>query len=185
MPCYDVVVDANDASGATIVVGTEFGVFVTDNGGDDWSYSNLGMSTGHDVVTAPVFDLKQQFRESHAWSNVTNSGAIYAGTHGRGIFVSGIAADVEEEEPVAFQESWNVYPNPVVGGDLNLPTPGVQGNVEVEVYDLAGRRWMQEAFTMTGERQLTLDVNDLAPGHYVVRMVQGGQSRAAKFVVRR
>ena len=185
MPCYDVVVDANDASGATIVVGTEFGVFVTDNGGDDWSYSNLGMSTGHDVVTAPVFDLKQQFRESHAWSNVTNTGAIYAGTHGRGIFVSGIAADVEEEEPVAFQESWNVYPNPVVGGDLNLPTPGVQGNVEVEVYDLAGRRWMQEAFTMTGERQLTLDVNDLAPGHYVVRMVQGGQSRAAKFVVRR
>ena len=185
MPCYDVVVDANDASGATIVVGTEFGVFVTDNGGDDWSYSNLGMSTGHDVVTAPVFDLKQQFRESHAWSNVTNSGAIYAGTHGRGIFVSGIAADVEEEEPVAFQESWNVYPNPVVGGDLNLPTTGVQGNVEVEVYDLAGRRWMQEAFTMTGERQLTLDVNDLAPGHYVVRMVQGGQSRAAKFVVRR
>ena len=38
---------------------------------------------------------------------------------------------------------------------------------------------------MTGERQLTLDVNDLAPGHYVVRMVQGDQSRAAKFVVRR
>ena len=61
MPCYDVVVDVNDASGATIVVGTEFGVFVTDNGGDDWNYSNLGMSTGHDVVTAPVFDLKQQF----------------------------------------------------------------------------------------------------------------------------
>ena len=92
---------------------------------------------------------------------------------------------MEEEEPVVFQESWNVYPNPVAGGDLNLPTTGVQGNVEVEVYDLAGRRWMQEAFTMTGERQLTLDVNDLAPGHYVVRMVQGGQSRAAKFVVRR
>ena len=29
MPCYDVVIDAADASGETIVVGTEFGVFVT------------------------------------------------------------------------------------------------------------------------------------------------------------
>ena len=68
---------------------------------------------------------------------------------------------------------------------MNLPLTGIQGGVEVEIYDLSGRRWLQDTFNMMGERQVTLDVNDIAPGHYVVRMVQGGQSRAAKFVVRR
>ena len=44
MPCYDVVIDAADSTGKTIVVGTEFGVFVTDNGGTTWDISNNGMS---------------------------------------------------------------------------------------------------------------------------------------------
>ena len=82
------------------MVGTEFGIFVK-NGSSNWEISNIGMENGPDGVTAPVFDLKQQFRSSHPWSNITNGGAIYAGTHGRGIFVNGIASDVEEEELVA------------------------------------------------------------------------------------
>ena len=43
MPCYDVVVDARDVSGQTIVVGTEFGVFVTEDGGGTWNISNMGV----------------------------------------------------------------------------------------------------------------------------------------------
>ena len=80
MPCYDVVIDAEDLTGNTIVVGSEFGVFVTQDGGDSWTISNEGMSTEYDALAAPVFDLKQQFRASKQWSNITKSGAIYAGT---------------------------------------------------------------------------------------------------------
>lgn len=184
MPCYDVVIDANDPTGETIVVGTEFGIFVTNDGGDSWVISNEGMSTDAEAYTAPVFDLKQQFRSSHEWSNVSNQGAIYAGTHGRGIFVNGIATSVEEDEQPVFAESWNVFPNPVSNGTLNLPTMGWTGKATIEVYDLSGRRWMQQTNNAAGMDQLTLDVSTLPSGHYVVRMVTGQEARAAKVVVR-
>ena len=45
MPMYDAVIDFQDASGETIVVGTEYGAFVTDNGGIDWTISNLEISS--------------------------------------------------------------------------------------------------------------------------------------------
>ena len=41
---YDVVIDFQDETGATIIVGTEYGAFISDNGGDDWSIANLGMA---------------------------------------------------------------------------------------------------------------------------------------------
>ena len=185
MPCYDVVIDARDASGQTIVVGTEFGIFVTEDGGSSWNISNMGVESGPGGFTAPVFDLKQQFRDSHEWSNVTNGGAIYAGTHGRGMFVNGIASSVEEEVIVNEETaSWNVFPNPVVAGELNLPTAGWQGNAQVEIFDLIGRRWVSETVQLSGVERIRTDVQELPSGHYVVRMAQGGQSKAAKFVVR-
>ena len=107
------------------------------------------MENGPDGITAPVFDLKQQFRDSHPWSNITNGGAIYAGTHGRGIFVNGIA-DVDEEEIEIAQASWNVFPNPVTGGELSLPTMGWQGQARIEIFDLTGRRWVNDVTTLGG-----------------------------------
>jgi hypothetical protein len=186
MPCYDVVIDAADASGETIVVGTEFGVFVTENGGDTWEISNDGMSNDAGF-TAAVHDLKQQFRSSNAWSDVTNAGAIYAGTHGRGIFMTGsIVTSVEEAEETAVAgASWNIFPNPVATGELNLPTLGWQGNATVEVFDLTGRRWVNDQRQVGGVERVTANVSDLPAGYYVVRMSQGGKSQAARFMVQR
>ena len=143
------------------------------------------MENGPDALTAPVFDLKQQFRQSHPWSNVTNGGAIYAGTHGRGIFVNGIASDVDENELVEEVTTWNVFPNPVVGGELNLPTLGWQGQARVEIFDLTGRRWVNDFPNVSGIDRVRTDVQDLPSGYYVVRMSQGDKVQAAKFVVRR
>ena len=47
MPRYDVLVDALDASGQTIYVATEFGIFVTENGGDNWALANEGLASSH------------------------------------------------------------------------------------------------------------------------------------------
>ena len=185
MPCYDVVIDSRDASGQTVVVGTEFGIFVTEDGGASWNISNIGVESGPGGFTAPVFDLKQQFRDSHEWSNVTNAGAIYAGTHGRGMFVNGIASSVEEEVAVSEESaSWKVFPNPVVAGELNLPTAGWQGIAQVEIFDMTGRRWMSQTVQLGGVERIQTDVQELPSGYYVVRMAQGGHSKAAKFVVR-
>ena len=145
----------------------------------------MGVESGPGGFTAPVFDLKQQFRDVHEWSNVTNGGAIYAGTHGRGMFVTGIASSVEEEVVVNQESaSWNVFPNPVVSGELNLPTAGWQGSAQVEIFDMTGRRWVSETVQFGGVERIQTDVQALPSGYYVVRMAQGGQSKAAKFVVR-
>ena len=200
MPCYDVVIDAADSTGKTIVVGTEFGVFVTDNGGTTWDISNNGMSNDAGY-TAPVHDLKQQLRsyflvtgpddalvdpeDPNGWSNASNAGAIYAGTHGRGIFMTGsIVTNVEElEETAAVVTSWDVFPNPVATGELNLPTLGWHGNATVEIFDLTGRRWVNDLQQVGGVERVTADVSGLPSGYYVVRMSQGGQAKAARFMV--
>jgi len=58
MPIYDAVIDVTDETGSTILLGTEYGVWRTDNNGDDWTISNEGMMTQFDEFAAPVFDMK-------------------------------------------------------------------------------------------------------------------------------
>ena len=88
LPCYDVLIDVQDASGATIYVGTEFGLFVTENGGEDWFFNNDGMAGAPDQLFTPIFDLKQQVRQGANWPDVTNYGEIYLATHGRGVYTT-------------------------------------------------------------------------------------------------
>ena len=60
--------------------------------------------------------------------------------------VSGIVTNVEEQvDATEDATSWNVFPNPVVAGELNLPTAGWQGSAQVDVFDLTGRRWISKS----------------------------------------
>ncbi len=73
----------------------------------------------------------------------------------------------------------------MVGNELNLPTEGWQGQARVEIFDLAGRLWVNDIVNVGGVDQIRADVRDLSSGYYVVRMSQGDTMKAAKFVVRR
>jgi hypothetical protein len=185
MPCYDVVIDAMDATGQTILVGTEFGTYATDNGGDDWTYTteNTGAPNG---VGAPVFDLKQQWRGPSPWITPSNQGAIYAGTHGRGIFRSDLFLGVEEEEQVQPQavSSLLVFPNPSSQGQLNVRTQRVQGQVQVELFDLMGRVVFQEQVNGYAGTTLTLNVAHLPSGTYILRMANGNLHEVAQVQLR-
>ena len=86
---------------------------------------------------------------------------------------------------VAEEAAWNVFPNPVVGEELNLPTAGWQGQARVEIFDLTGRRWVNDVTNVGGVDRVSTDVRELPSGYYVVRMSQGDAVKAAKFVVRR
>ena len=70
VPALRPLIDRNDPTGKTILVGTDIGVFRTTNGGVAWSAFNLGT-----IPADPVFDIEQN-----------NLGVIFAGTHGRGAF---------------------------------------------------------------------------------------------------
>jgi hypothetical protein len=189
MPVYDAVIDVNATSGETIVVGTEFGAWITNDGGDTWAMSNNGMSTGDDVFACPIFDLKQQWRGNTRWSYPQNSGAIYAGTHGRGIFRADAFTFVNvDENPELGNDKPEllVYPNPVTSSitQVKLDLPATT-DVRFSIYSITGR-FVQEVPMRKyaeGSHVVTLNTADLANGNYVLAAEIGGELKTARFVV--
>lgn len=195
MPCYSVIIDVMDDSGNTIVVGTEFGVFATTDGGDNWELSN-GVATGlgsdgtpsvsiGSMGYVPVFDLRQQQVDGKRFMDTENWGSIYAGTHGRGIFRSdnflanGVAEEVAEVQPQVL-----VYPNPTLNEaylqfDLSTTTP-----VAFEIYNIQGKLiTSQKLGKMTaGRHRISLGAEVLANGNYIVNLDAGKASGIAKFI---
>jgi hypothetical protein len=199
MPVYDAIIDVNDASGETIVVGTEFGVFTTDNGGGtnggDWVQKNAPtdseQSTGIDGC--PVFDVKQQsvgaVDGSIKWRVPQNYGAIYAGSHGRGIFRSddGVTTTVQEKDPAAKDglDLMVVYPNPSTETlylDVTMDAPGL---VSGQIYSIHGEliKSIKQKALSNGKHTLTVDVRNFATGNYVIVLEAGDKSAVSKFVV--
>jgi hypothetical protein len=76
IPVTRILVDKSDASGNTVLAGTDIGVFRSTDAGSTWAAFNLGT-----IPAVPVFDLEQN-----------NNNEIFAGTHGRGAFQLGSAA---------------------------------------------------------------------------------------------
>jgi len=188
MPIYDVVIDFQDESGATIIIGTEYGTFITDNGGSDWTIANLGMAITSEELTTPVFDLKQQWRSETNWSYPSNTGAIYAGSHGRGIFRSDSFLGAEEVVSTINTDSETllIYPNPVIGSSVQINTLNFAGNTSIEVYDLQGRMVSSKILdNINSSESVLVDVSALSNGTYVVRVASDSKVLATKLIIRR
>lgn len=186
MPCYDVIIDAMDPSGQSIVVGTEYGIFATDNGGDDWMMANQNMASTADQISAPVFDVKQQWRGAAPWINPSNQGAIYAATHGRGIFRSDLFLGVDEPTEMASPEasSLMVYPNPVSGGTFSVQSETFKGDFQLQVFDITGRLNVDQAIRGYAGGPIVVDASGLENGQYIVRLTNGKFQKTAKLLVR-
>jgi hypothetical protein len=70
VPVLRLLVDSTDKSGATLLAGTDIGIFRTVDAGKNWSIFNLNT-----LPPVPVFDIQQN-----------RPGTIFAGTHGRGAY---------------------------------------------------------------------------------------------------
>jgi hypothetical protein len=123
-----------------------------------------------------------------AWSDYRLYADVYAGrVNGAGVvgdssYIVGVPSGTEVRFALDPLE-----PNPLVGGALrvrfSLPRAG---RAELGVFDVRGRRIALHSFeaTQPGPVSLALDGADtLAPGVYVLRLDQAGQSRARKFTV--
>jgi hypothetical protein len=186
MPCYDVVIDAMDPTGQSIVVGTEYGIFATENGGDEWVMANQNMASTSDQITAPVFDVKQQWRGASAWINPSNQGAIYAATHGRGIFRSDLFLGVDEPSDLTVEaaESLLVYPNPVSQGTFSVQSETFRGDFQLQVFDITGRLNVDRAIRGYAGGPMVVDASGLENGQYIVRLTNGTFQKTAKLLVR-
>ncbi len=194
MPVYASIISSTDENGnpdsgdgQTIFVGTEFGTWVTTDGGDNWEQCiNPSPGSTGAMGCVPVHDLRQQTIYSKRFMTPQNHGSIYAGTHGRGIFRTDAFLSVGVDEPLAEVSVSDllVFPNPAVSNAslrLNLSAATL---VEVRVFDLQGQlvHRMRPGMMMRGVHDLNLDAEGLAPGNYIVQVEAGSSSGTVKFV---
>lgn len=180
IPVYTAVYDQGDPD--NIIIGTEYGIFSSDNGGVTWS-----MDHG-DMGLVPVYDLRiQQF---HYSEGAVNPNMIYAGTHGRGIWSSSTILDTDrpwDEIAVAeqFDSQLSIYPNPMTDFGTVEFVLKAGGQVFLDIIDVNGRMVSTEQRTLSkGEHSIELDVAELPAGTYMIGFRSNEQVDAARFVKR-
>ena len=189
MPVYSSVIEMTDTDMG--IIGTEHGIFVTENIHDEsteWTQQDSLMGA------VPVFQLTQQ-RVSKTVDTVTlvngeevikiiypgtnNYGVIYAATFGRGLLrCNGFQKPVGIEDNVLNDEyetmSMVVYPNPV-GSNTTFDFEANSSNMaEISVFDLSGRKVMfLKRKVLKGNNEIGLNLSELKAGSYVIQMTIG------------
>lgn len=175
-----------------VLVGTEFGVFSTEDitaASPEWVDQNAnGMSH---VFTA---DMVQQQYENYQYNqnnhyNIENSGMIYIGTHGRGIFRSdawkGQAAVNGPDAEIVVASAVSVYPNPVKDRATVRFTLNSGSSASIMVYDLNGKLISKKDMSSLsrGEQTATLSFKGVKAGSYIVVVQTGNHKTSQKVVV--
>ena len=176
LPCYSVVM----VDGSTWVVGTDLGIYMTDDGGSTWENTSGG------VGNTPVFDMKINWRTYN--EGCLRPGEIYAGTHGRGIWSSAdflnLPTDQDNLTNAKFISNINVYPNPVNDYGTIAFSLEEAANVKVQIFNLSGQvvREISQNNMMTGNNNVKFDANDLPKGAYIIRLTAGDKIETSKFI---
>lgn len=176
MPMYDCVIDYLDPF--TFVIGTENGAYVSDDGGDNWTWqAEMGL--------VPVYAVRQQWRKSDCW----NHGVVYLGTFGRGIWSSNSLVGIHDNDATAVAHAdvteINTYPNPMNNnGSISFKLKE-RNNVDIHIMDLTGKIVMSQSLgeRNAGEVRADIDVTNLAAGTYVVMIRAGKETGTDKLVV--
>lgn len=159
-----------------LVVGTDLGIFTTNNGGTTWVQENNGLAN------VSVADL--DYRSS--------DNKLFAATHGRGMFSATFVTAVNEissQVPEKFELTQN-YPNPFNPSTKFRYSLPQAGNVKVIIYDLNGRRVAElvNDYQNAGTYEVTWNgKNDagvqVASGNYVYKIDAGEFKQVKKMVL--
>ena len=173
---YDGIIDRDNPN--IIVAGTSSGVFVSEDGGSNWTTASAGFEG------TPVYEVRQSWRTADEGNG--RPGDIYVGTYGRGIWSSAAYLGVEDELTEQDNVNYNmlIYPNPVkseytISFDLK-----VTGDVSINVYSLSGVLIKDDQFKnkLSGAQQVKLNASDLPEGTYIIQMVSGDQKLTKKLL---
>lgn len=159
-----------------VFVGTDIGVYVSDDGGLNWRPAGEGLPN---VV---IDDLR-----------ITDEDVVYAATHGRGMWMTTAVLSTKDEaarrRPLMFGLGQN-YPNPVHGGSEALQTTvpftlAKAGRVTVSIYDAQGKllRTALDEHREAGSQQAVVSASGLHPGAYFYELRSGSQREVRKMVV--
>ncbi len=185
MPVYDAVI--NKDNGNIILVGTEWGIFSTDDAGASWTLQTNG------IEHVPVFAMRQQ---TWNWQNhpygpgfVTNANVIYAGTHGRGIYRTDDFLGIAPVPglPTVGISGLVLMPNPASTVSVVSFTLAKQGDVTVNLFDMGGRlvRTITRKHLAAAAQNVAVPLSDIGDGTYVVEVRSGDTRRTGRLVVAR
>lgn len=184
IPVYDAIINVNNTD--QVVIGTEFGIYVTDNingASTSWTYQDQVNGPG----LVPVYSVRQQWR---GWNEGTNRpGEVYAGTFGRGIWRTDAFLSVQD--PGTDNNAMNnilpvsIYPNPMQDNGRISVDLTEASDVTVNIYNLNGQVVKTMALGSRSKGNLLVDVNvaELSNGTYIVHVQAGQHIHSGRLVV--
>ncbi len=181
MPVYSAIFEMGHPN--MVILGTEYGIYATTDITQSaanivWTEENTGMAK------VPVFMIRQQIYD---YPGVSNYGKIYLGTHGKGFYSNDQYLGINDNNPSKeiSANTISIYPNPVVD-NVNIAYTLVQkSSVTIKIYDLNGRlvKMLNLMNKPNGNNVETINCTDLRRGTYIIQLLEGNNSKTAKFVV--
>lgn len=179
LPAYSCLIEASNPE--VFIVGTEFGVYATDNGGADW-YNETTGPLGPVIVT----DIRQQWRSEE---DVENAGVIYLGTYGQGALRStsfekahiDVADGVQNAELIS---DLKIRPNPMSEYGWLSFTSEEEAQIDMDIYSMNGQRVKSMRIQMNeGSNEVQFDVSDLYDGTYVIQLRKDDKITTDKIII--
>jgi hypothetical protein len=189
MPVFGCVIEKDPATDV-IIIGTEYGVFSTDNiNGNNTSW----IANNAEIGPIPIFDICQQWRDwedgyDNGVRRVRNSGSIYACTFGRGIWRADNLLSIAE--PYVINEAnginqLSLYPNPTQDNANISFTLNSSSDVSVQVFDLSGKvvKSIYNNYPFSrGTHNMNFSVEGLQLGTYLVLVKSNTEQKVVKFI---
>jgi hypothetical protein len=170
MPVYDALVDIDNPK--NIILGTDLGIWMTNDGGTTWFESNTGMAR------VPVFEIRGY--EWKPWEGMH----VYIGTHGRGYFQSNSLL-TNTKSVSSSKTALNVYPNPAMDKASLTFSALRNGFATVQLYDLSGKMVMSSKESISaGNNTIELQLSNLPAGYYLAQVVGDVNTKTVKILVK-
>ncbi len=154
-----------------ILVGTPIGVWSSSDDGTTWARNNDGLAN----VT--VMSLKElPYYDTYA---------IYAGTHGRGMWATYTLTGINTVNKPTTINNLTVFPNPLLNTGHIQYTLVKEGNVIINLYDINGKliKIIADENMIAGPVDIQFNVAGLANGTYIIQVVEGQYRATRKLVV--
>lgn len=189
MPVYDCIIDKENPN--RYVLGTELGIWTSNDAGVTWSEDNTGMSG-----RMPVYRVRQKYMYDE------DCMVVYAGTHGGGMFrTTTLTKGNCDLEPYQWDKritgikdvvansiaNISLFPNPVkTQGNLRFDLQQ-SAKVSLTVVDVTGRVVMKKEFGQlgTGTHELSFNSADLNNGSYHAVLTSNGKMMGSKLFLKR
>lgn len=199
VPVYSSILELDPATDQAII-GTELGVWVTDNvSSGDWYFAS------EEIGEIPVMAMKQQsvYKPSFTityfdpatnqpfyeiYPATENYGDIYVATHGRGVFMMDMDYVGIDDKPIVQSSSipaLNIYPNPASGNvKIDIQTSD-NVMVQIKIFDFSGKCVLSRDMGKynKGNHQIDLNIESLKEGSYLIQLVNGKTIQTGKIIV--